>query len=100
MVDISSIQKKDTSAVFVDIDKIIIIKWLKEKKTNRTWVTGLHDFISTEEIKKIVKILKDKLGTGAKEDGNDCGFQGDHREKIKKYLIEHVCIPEKKIKVQ
>ena len=104
MVDISSIQKKDTNAVFADIDKIVTIRWLKEKKTSRTYVTGLQDFISTEEIKKIVKTLKEKLGTGAVEVKNDdkseYGFQGDHKEKIKKFLIEQVCIPEKKIKVQ
>jgi translation initiation factor 1 (eIF-1/SUI1) len=104
MVDISSIQKKDINAIFTDIDKIVTIRWLKEKKTSRTYVSGLQDFISDEEIKKIVKTLKEKLGTGASEFKNegksDYGFQGDHREKVKKFLVENVGIPEKKIKVQ
>jgi translation initiation factor 1 (eIF-1/SUI1) len=64
--------------------------------------------MTEEEIKKIVKSLKKDLGTGETERKVDnkhvipyeYGFQGDHRDVIKKYIIAHTSIPENKIKVQ
>ena len=95
---------KEIDRLVNDIDKIIIIRWVKEKKTNRTYVSGLHDFLEVEIINKLVKKIKERLGTGSlKSDtsgGIIYGFQGEHKEKIKKFLLENTEIPESRIKIQ
>lgn len=102
MVDNNNIDFDDNN-IFEDEDKKIILKFFKEKKTSRTYIYGLHDFMTDEEVVKFVMYLKKKLGTGIIKKENDgiieYGFQGDHKERIKKILISDTSIPEEKIKI-
>lgn len=93
MVDISNIQKKATNNILTDIDRHVYLKFLKEKKTSRTYICGLHNFMTNEEIDKFVKSLKKTLGTGENEKKAEKAntfeykFQDDCKDKIKKYLV-------------
>ena len=49
--------------ILKDIDKKIILTFFKEGKTSRTYITGLIDFLTENEIEKFTKNLKTKLGT-------------------------------------
>lgn len=81
----------------VKIDNInnkVIVKYLKDKKSKRTFISGLHHFMNPEEIKKFIVVLTKKLGAGMctkeTDDGSfEYGFQGDHIEKIQTFLIEN-----------
>lgn len=104
-MDVSNIGQKVN--LFTEIDKKITIKYLKEVRTSRTYITGMSDFLSQEEISSFVKILKKKLGAGMlskkievdKVEKVEYGFQGNHMERIKKIMLEETNIPEEKIKI-
>jgi translation initiation factor 1 (eIF-1/SUI1) len=104
-----------TEDIFRQIDKRITIRFLKEKRTTRTYIEGLEDFISEEQINDLIKKIK-KLGTSylkrTDEDIEDDkktktkksstpyiahGFNGDHKTKIIKFLTEDYNIPKEKI---
>lgn len=92
-MDISNIsQSLDKSKTDVLSEQIITLKFLKEKKTNRTYIRGLEFFIK-ENLDKCVRDIKKSLGTGmnTKEiDGQiEYGFQGDHRDNIIKLLVSY-----------
>jgi translation initiation factor 1 (eIF-1/SUI1) len=107
-MDVTSIGQK--SNLFTEIDKKITIKFLKETKTSRTYIEGLSDFLTNDEILSFSKVLKKKLGAGmvVKEIKNDkdvnnvkfeYGFQGNHTERVKAIMLEETKIPENKIHV-
>ena len=81
-----------------EIDKQILLKFIKEKKTNRTYIYGLHLFIPEKEKREeICSLLKKELGAGSnvkKNENNieEYGFQGNHIEKIKIFLVNKVGI--------
>ena len=104
-----------TEEIFRQIDKRITIRFLKEKRTTRTYIEGLEDFISEDQINELIKKIK-KLGTSylkrTDEDTEDDkktktkksstsyiahGFNGDHKTKIIKFLMEDYKIPKDKI---
>jgi translation initiation factor 1 (eIF-1/SUI1) len=103
MVDISNINldSKDKCAL-EKIDRHIYIKFFREKKTSRTYILGLSDFMDGPTANKFANGLKKKLGTGMIETEQDgkisYGFQGDHIAKIKEFLITDAKIPKEKIK--
>ena len=76
------------------IDRRIKLRFLKEKKASRTYIEGLDKFFETNSIKEMVKKIQKKLSTGynslSDTEGNitSHGFNGDHKERIKKILIE------------
>lgn len=85
------------------IDRRIKLRFLKEKKSSRTYIEGLDKFFDTNFIKEMVKKIQKKLSTGynsvSDENGNivSHGFNGDHKERIKKILIEEYNISADKI---
>ena len=105
-MDVGNIEQKNN--MFVEIDKKITIKYLKEIKTNRTYVCGLSDFMSDEKINLFTKFLKKQLGAGMniKKISNtnnmiklEYGFQGNHLERIRNIILEETDISDDKIKV-
>ena len=56
MATINTIQPDMTeNTILKQIDRKIIIKYLKEGKTSRTYVFGLDDFIKKEDIENFMK---------------------------------------------
>lgn len=87
-----------------EIDKKITLKHFKEKKTSRTYILGLDAFMADEKDRdKMCKALKKKLGTGSIKVNNEgvtaYGFQGDHRERIKEYLVKNNIAPKDKVAI-
>ena len=89
--------------ILMELDKKVTIKFLKEKKTNRTYITGLEGFLIDSIIENITTDLKRRLGTGMLKKNIEgiwmYGFQGDHRMAIKEYLVSKTNITEDKIKI-
>lgn len=85
------------------IDRRIKLRFLKEKKASRTYIEGLDKFFNECCIKDMIKKIQKKLSTGYNANldasGNivSHGFNGDHKERIKKILIEEYNIPADKI---
>ena len=105
----------NTEDIFKQIDKRITIRFMKEKRTTRTYIEGLEDFLSEETIGELIKKIK-KLGTSylkrTEEEPEDDkkiktkkasasaiahGFNGDHKLKIIKILTEDYKIQKDKI---
>lgn len=102
-----------------EIDKRIKLRFLKEKRTSRTYIEGIEKFFDEEKTKEIMQSIKKKLSTSyfkrvgdesddeddkkkqpkVKTKSNDVahGFAGDHKVRIKSILIETYNIPEDKI---
>lgn len=93
--------KKDDIAL-LEIDKQVQIKFMKEKKTSRTYIIGLCDFLEGDKLIKFVNGLKKRLGTGMVESEQNgkivYGFQGDHRNTIEGIIVSELQIPKTKIK--
>jgi len=70
-------------------DNKIDIKFCKEKKTSRTYITGLEHFLNEDEIKTLITSIKKELGTSVYAKENSYGFQGEHIEKLQKILAKH-----------
>jgi hypothetical protein len=87
--------------ILTNLDKHVEIRFLKEKKTSRTYLIGLEDFIDEKQLDKVVKIIQTTLATGLttkKVDGKKrFGFNGNHVNFMKKYLVEKLNIPLDKI---
>lgn len=93
---------KQTDEIVAEIDKIITIKWRKEKRTSRTYLIGLEGFADTiKDIPKFCSKIKKKMGTGAtviEEDGQKMyGFQGQLTDRLYNFLLE-IGISKDKIK--
>jgi translation initiation factor 1 (eIF-1/SUI1) len=76
-----------------NISSKIDIKYLKERRSKRTYISGLHHFLTEEEIQKLILTLKKKIGAGVDEkdtdNGKEYGFQGDHVRKMKGYIMDN-----------
>jgi translation initiation factor 1 (eIF-1/SUI1) len=85
------------------IDRRIKLRFLKEKKASRTYIEGLDKFFEPTFIKEMVKKIQKKLSTGYNSNSDEAGniishgFNGDHKERLKKILIEEYNIPSDKI---
>jgi translation initiation factor 1 (eIF-1/SUI1) len=85
------------------IDRRIKLRFIKEKKASRTYIEGLEKFFDEETIKTLTKVIQKNLSTGytAKTDDNNVvighGYNGDHKERIKQFLITKYNIPADKI---
>lgn len=95
------VKQKDTN-VFTEIDKHIELKFRKEKRSSRTYIYGLDDYIKKKEnLEKFLKQTQQKLATNltVKEiDGTTAyGFNGNHVNNITQILIEDLNIPKEKI---
>lgn len=87
--------------ILTNLDKHVEIRFLKEKRTSRTYLIGLEDFVDEKQLDKVVKKMQTKLATGLKTgevDGKKTfGFNGDHVKFMKKYLVDELKIPSDKI---
>lgn len=85
-----------------DIDKCVVIKFRKVKKSSRTCVFGLEHFINEKQLADFCLDIKRKLGTGMAKIVEDevvgYGFNGNHMEAIREILIKQFSIPKQKIK--
>lgn len=89
-------QSDKTIKTLDNINVNITLKCIKEKKTCRTYITGLSKFLSNEDVQNFAKKLQKILGTGSiiNNDG-DCGFNGDYtidtckKAIIKKHILEY-----------
>lgn len=105
MVDVNNIG--NTLDQFKDVDRKITIRLIKEKRSMRSYIEGLEDFMTEEQIEIFRNQLKKKLGTGSTEKELQenkrkykiYGFNGDHRETLKLFLMEKG-IDEEKISVK
>lgn len=86
---------KNTDSVDKDAlnDNRIYFTFRNEKRTSRTYVWNLEKHIDDKKHRdKLVKELKKKLATSCiylnDSDGSRYGFQGDHKNKLIKYLQE------------
>lgn len=76
------------------IDQKIILKFMKEGKTSRTYIIGIHSYFKSEEdTNKFMKNLQKKLGTSYLKKNVDgiphFGFCGDHIDKICEEIIKN-----------
>jgi translation initiation factor 1 (eIF-1/SUI1) len=87
---------ENTPDQFADIDSKITIRLTKEKRSITSYISGLEKFMTEEEITNLRNTLKTKLGTRSverelqenKKTYKIFGFGGDHRQKIKEYLMK------------
>lgn len=94
MVDVNNVG--NTIDQFMDIDSKITIRLTKEKKSITSYISGLEKFMNDEQIKEFRSLLQVKLGTRSverelqenKKPYKVYGFGGDHRNKIKDYLMK------------
>jgi|688.fasta_scaffold462497_2 hypothetical protein len=86
----------------IELDKQIVLKFIKEKRTKRTYIFGLHHFLNSDEITALCNRIKKNLGTGhlINTEGNvvSHGFQGEHIKIIYDFLIKEKIAPPNKIK--
>jgi hypothetical protein len=117
----NTLETMDTAdSILNEIDKRIKLRFIKEKRTSRTYIEGIEKFFDEEKIKEIMQQIKKKLSTSYfKRIGDDTeedskskkntiqkvtkdiyiahGFSGDHKERIRNILIETYKIPEDKV---
>ena len=84
-----------------NLNKLITLRYIKDGKASRTYIVGLEDFFTEEELNKLIKDIQKKLSTGyfKNKETNNHGFNGDHRLIISKLLINNYNIAKNKIKV-
>jgi hypothetical protein len=89
-------EKKDE--IIDKINKKITLNSIKEKRTTRTYIVGLKDFMTKDEIDVFGKKLQKILGTNSIINNGECGFNGDFtsdsskKNIIKKYILENTNI--------
>lgn len=88
--------------ILKQIDKKIVLKFMKEVKTSRTYIFGLDDYIRTKEDRDdFLKNLKKSLGTSIIErhdnNQNVYGFAGDHVKKIYECIVKKKICPVREI---
>jgi hypothetical protein len=84
---------KKSVSVIDNINKKITLHFVKEKRTSRTYIVGLKNFISETEMQILSKKLQKSMGTNSiiNEEG-DCGFNGDYTSDTVKKTIIRDCI--------
>jgi hypothetical protein len=88
VADVQEVKKELTA--LDKINKKISLHFMKEKRTCRTYIVGLKNFLNTDEIIVLSKKLQKILGTNSilNEEG-DCGFNGDYTtDSSKKKIIK------------
>lgn len=104
--DIENVEDIQTNQdILKQIDRKIIVKYMKEGKNTKTYVYGLDDYMKPETHKQFCKELqKKKLGTSLiiriENEKTVYAFGGDHCDKIIQELINTKIIPKNEIKKQ
>ena len=87
--------------ILAELDKKIRLKFIKEGKASRTYIIGLESFFSEDMVQTIVQRIKKSISTSyfkKVEDERIChGYNGDHRIRIRKILVDDYKIPTDKI---
>jgi two-component SAPR family response regulator len=91
--------------ILKQIDRKIIVKYMKEGKNTKTYIYGLDYYMKPEAHQQFCKDLqKKKLGTSmikrVEDDKTIYAFGGDHCDKIILELINTKIIPKNEIKKQ
>ncbi len=91
--------------ILKQIDRKIIVKYMKDGKKSKTFVYGLDYYMKPEAHQQFCKDLqKKKLGTSmikrVEDDKTFYAFGGDHCDKIIQELINTKIIPKNEIKKQ
>lgn len=93
----------DINSNLAQIDSKMNFKFIKEGRHQKTYMTGLEFFIQEKRDRcKLCQELRKFLGAGSvlsiDENGKEkYSFQGDHIDKIKKYLTTKHNIPKDKM---
>jgi len=95
--DVNSDVKSDINCnddLLKKIDQKIVLKFMKEGKTSRTYIIGIHSYFKSEEDTiKFMKNLQKKLGTSylkkMVDDVPHFGFGGEHIDKICEEIIKN-----------
>jgi hypothetical protein len=104
--DIENVEDTQTNQdILKQIDRKIIVKYMKEGKNTKTYVFGLDDYMKPEVHQQFCKELqKKKLGTSliirTENEKTVYAFGGDHCDKIIQELINTKIIPKNEIKKQ
>ena len=100
-IDIEKIQSE--TSILAQIDRKLSLKFLKEGKTSRTYISGLDSYIkNVDELNNFVKTLQKTIGTSLLKKTVDdklvFGFGGDHIRTIYEYIIKKNICPIHEIK--
>jgi hypothetical protein len=82
---------KKSVSVIDNINKKITLHFVKEKRTSRTYIVGLKNFINDAVMQTLSKDLQKSMGSNSiiNEEG-DCGFNGDYTtDSAKKTIIKN-----------
>ncbi len=95
----------DEQVALNQIDTKVILKFKKCKGKNKTYVYGLEVVLEKQKLDDFLKKTKTKIGCGGVFSVDDQGvkmieFMGDHREKIKEFLLEDKVIASDKIEIK
>ena len=93
-INIQTTETTDNNIIDI-INKKISLHHMKEKRTCRTYITGLKDFLNEEELDATKKKLQKALGTNSNVNENgDYGFNGNYTKDNSKKIIIKNCILE------
>lgn len=97
--------KEETETnILNQIDRKLIIKYMKEGKSSRTYIYGLSSYIDSEDqIMNHAKKIQKSLGTSILKRHDDdnkiiIGFGGEHIRTIYEYIIKNNICPINEIK--
>jgi translation initiation factor 1 (eIF-1/SUI1) len=92
---------QDPTNILKSIDRNLSIKYIKNGRNSRTYLTGIKSYITeNDKLEEFVKKLKKQLGAGGliDKEENVVSFQGDHTYKIYEYIIKNNICPKHEIK--
>ncbi len=92
---------QNTNNILKSIDRNLSIKYIKNGRNSRTYLTGIKSYITeNDKLEDFVKKLKKQLGAGGliDKEENVVSFQGDHTHKIYEYIIKNNICPKHEIK--
>ena len=92
---------QNSNNILKSIDRNLSIKYIKNGKNSRTYLTGIKSYITeNDKLEEFVKKLKKQLGSGGLIDKqeNVVSFQGDHTHIIYEYIVKNNICPKDEIK--
>jgi len=95
-------QQTIQNSILQELDKRVVLRFKKVKGKNKTCIYGLEKVLDKPKLEEFLKTIKKNLGCGGLFTEDDekimmVEFMGDHREKIKKILINEKIIAADKI---
>lgn len=95
-------QQTTQNLILQELDQRVVLRFKKIKGKNKTCIYGLEKVLDKPKLEDFLKNIKKKLACGGLFTEDDdkimmIEFMGDHREKIKKILIDEKIIAADKI---